>query len=232
MLLRPPGTARGRPSLVCQSMAPDRCRELYQTSIFVRRDRRPCYSLFACGDRPGISPCRHLRIKDPPRVGRWPRRGSGRLAESVDRDSSECAHGGGAGRVKELEGNPAGAGAMLLESRRAICPRLRRTTRMSARLGGWSPRRSGRTETALLRAPQGFVERSSIEKPAVGTKAILFVRNHIFRRALAWPNWGSKKSPVLAEAWDALQRRDYPALRSLTGVAPVTKRSGKSCIVV
>jgi transposase len=36
----------------------------------------------------------------------------------------------------------------------------------------------------------------------------------------------------LAEAWDAWQRRDYPALRSLTGVAPVTKRSGKGCIVI
>ena len=37
---------------------------------------------------------------------------------------------------------------------------------------------------------------------------------------------------LLAKAFDALQRRDYAALRSLTGVAPVTKRSGKSCIVV
>lgn len=37
---------------------------------------------------------------------------------------------------------------------------------------------------------------------------------------------------LLAEAFDALQRRDYAALRSLTGVAPVTKRSGKSCSVV
>ena len=37
---------------------------------------------------------------------------------------------------------------------------------------------------------------------------------------------------LLAEAWEPLQRRDYPALRSLAGVAPVTKRSGKSCIVV
>ncbi|WGS19251.1 MULTISPECIES: IS110 family transposase [unclassified Bradyrhizobium] len=37
---------------------------------------------------------------------------------------------------------------------------------------------------------------------------------------------------LLAEALDALQRRDYAALRSLTGVAPVTKRSGKSCLVV
>ena len=37
---------------------------------------------------------------------------------------------------------------------------------------------------------------------------------------------------LLAEAFDPLQRRDYAALRSLTGVAPVTKRSGKSCIVI
>jgi transposase len=37
---------------------------------------------------------------------------------------------------------------------------------------------------------------------------------------------------LLAEAFDALQRRDYAALRSLTGVAPVTKWSGKSCIVI
>jgi transposase len=37
---------------------------------------------------------------------------------------------------------------------------------------------------------------------------------------------------LLAEAWDGLKRRDYAALRNLAGVAPVTKRSGKSCIVV
>jgi transposase len=37
---------------------------------------------------------------------------------------------------------------------------------------------------------------------------------------------------LLAEASDALQRRDYSALRNLTGVAPVTRRSGKSHIVV
>ncbi len=29
------------------------------------------------------------------------------------------------------------------------------------------------------------------------------------------------------DPWDPLQRRDYAALRSLTGIAPVTKRSGK-----
>jgi transposase len=37
---------------------------------------------------------------------------------------------------------------------------------------------------------------------------------------------------LLAEASDPLQRRDYHALRTLTGVAPVTKRSGKSCSVI
>ncbi len=37
---------------------------------------------------------------------------------------------------------------------------------------------------------------------------------------------------LLAEAHDPLRRRDYQALRCLSGVAPVTKRSGKSVIVV
>jgi transposase len=36
---------------------------------------------------------------------------------------------------------------------------------------------------------------------------------------------------LLAEAHQAIQARDYHALRTLTGVAPVTKRSGKSCRV-
>jgi len=36
---------------------------------------------------------------------------------------------------------------------------------------------------------------------------------------------------LLTEASDALQRRDYHALRALCGTAPVTKRSGKSCLV-
>src|SRR5215218_4082145 len=37
---------------------------------------------------------------------------------------------------------------------------------------------------------------------------------------------------LLAEAFEALQRRSYQALRCLAGVAPVTKRSGKSRIVL
>lgn len=37
---------------------------------------------------------------------------------------------------------------------------------------------------------------------------------------------------LLAEAWEPLCNRDYHALRTLCGVAPVTKRSGKRCIVL
>ena len=37
---------------------------------------------------------------------------------------------------------------------------------------------------------------------------------------------------LFAEAAEPLRRRDYHALRTLSGVAPVTKRSGKRCIVI
>jgi len=37
---------------------------------------------------------------------------------------------------------------------------------------------------------------------------------------------------LLAEASEPLRRRDYRTLRTLSGVAPVTRRSGKYCIVV
>src|SRR5215204_4253182 len=37
---------------------------------------------------------------------------------------------------------------------------------------------------------------------------------------------------LLTEAAGPLARRDYAALRTLSGVAPVTKRSGKTCVVV
>ncbi len=37
---------------------------------------------------------------------------------------------------------------------------------------------------------------------------------------------------LLSEGSGPLSRRDYPALRTLCGAAPVTKRSGKSCIVI
>lgn len=37
---------------------------------------------------------------------------------------------------------------------------------------------------------------------------------------------------LLAEAWEPLQRRDYHALRNLCGVAPVTRRSGKTSLIL
>ena len=37
---------------------------------------------------------------------------------------------------------------------------------------------------------------------------------------------------LLTEASGPLTHRDYAALRTLSGVAPVTKRNGKSCIVM
>jgi transposase len=37
---------------------------------------------------------------------------------------------------------------------------------------------------------------------------------------------------MLAEASEPLRHRDYHALRTLSGIAPVTKRSGKRCIVI
>jgi transposase len=37
---------------------------------------------------------------------------------------------------------------------------------------------------------------------------------------------------LLAEAAEPLRRRDYHALRTLCGVAPVTRRSGRRCIVI
>ena len=39
-------------------------------------------------------------------------------------------------------------------------------------------------------------------------------------------------SALLAEASEPVRTRDYRALRTLSGVAPVTRRSGKRCIVV
>jgi Transposase IS116/IS110/IS902 family len=42
----------------------------------------------------------------------------------------------------------------------------------------------------------------------------------------------SSSPRLLAEALDALQRRDYHAMRCLCGAAPVTKRSGRSRIIL
>ena len=49
---------------------------------------------------------------------------------------------------------------------------------------------------------------------------------------LSLPGVGTKVlSTLLAEGSDAVGRRDYDALHCLCGVAPVTRRSGKSMIV-
>ena len=49
---------------------------------------------------------------------------------------------------------------------------------------------------------------------------------------LSLPGIGTRvAATLLAEGSDALRRRDYNALRCLCGVAPVTKRSGKSLVV-
>ena len=37
---------------------------------------------------------------------------------------------------------------------------------------------------------------------------------------------------LLAEAWQPLERREYSVLRAMSGVAPVTRRSGKAWIVL
>ena len=49
---------------------------------------------------------------------------------------------------------------------------------------------------------------------------------------LSLPGIGTKVlAALLAEGGDAVRRRDFGALRCLCGVAPVTRRSGKSMIV-
>jgi transposase len=49
----------------------------------------------------------------------------------------------------------------------------------------------------------------------------------------SWPGIGRiVLATLLAEASEPLQRRDYHALRTLSGTAPVTRRSGKQCIVI
>ena len=57
-------------------------------------------------------------------------------------------------------------------------------------------------------------------------------RVHAEATPLSLPGIGTGVlATLLAEASDAVQRRDYDALRCLCGVAPVTRRSGKSLIV-
>ena len=74
--------------------------------------------------------------------------------------------------------------------------------------------------------PADAADASTEEEPASSTEppdaAILLLLPGIGTGVLA---------TLLAEASDVVQRRDYDALRCLCGVAPVTRRSGKSLIV-
>ena len=75
-----------------------------------------------------------------------------------------------------------------------------------------------RDDSTLLTARLRRAEESEPEQHEQRDAAILASLPGVGRIVLA---------TLLAEASDALQRRDYAALRSLAGVAPVTKRSGK-----
>ncbi len=84
------------------------------------------------------------------------------------------------------------------------------------------------TDDAHRRLDQLTAQLASFEESEPGQ-----VKQHDAKILASLPGVGRiVLATLLAEAFDALQRRDYAAPRSLTGVAPVTKRSGKSCIVI
>jgi transposase len=69
------------------------------------------------------------------------------------------------------------------------------------------------------------IERT-LEKLAVPTEGKAEHRDALLLQSL--PGLGTLVcATMLAEAWEPLQQRDYRSLRTLCGVAPVTKRSGK-----
>jgi transposase len=70
----------------------------------------------------------------------------------------------------------------------------------------------------------------ALEKLAAPTEGKAEHRDALLLQSL--PGLGTLVcATMLAEAWQPLQQRDYPSLRSLSGVAPVTKRSGKQYAV-
>ena len=85
-----------------------------------------------------------------------------------------------------------------------------------------------RLTAQLAASPDTGIEETSAEESGPGQG-----KQHDVTILASLPGVGRiVLATLLAEGWDALQRRDYAALRSLTGVAPVTKRSGKSLIVI
>ena len=78
-------------------------------------------------------------------------------------------------------------------------------------------------EAAPAEDPDAPAETAPAPSPLLPDAAIL----------LSLPGVGTGVlATLLAEGNDALRRRDYDALRCLCGVAPVTRRSGKSLLVV
>ena len=79
-----------------------------------------------------------------------------------------------------------------------------------------------RLDELCARIAENEAERATGQKPEQRDVTILRSLPGVGRIVLA---------TLLAEASEPLRRRDYHALRTLSGVAPVTKRSGKRCIV-
>jgi hypothetical protein len=83
----------------------------------------------------------------------------------------DASEGPGLARLRKAKNAEAIREATLADQKRA-----RRKARAEKAPGKQIGLDMGRTETALPRPPQSLVERSSIEKPAVGTKVIGFVQ--------------------------------------------------------
>lgn len=78
-----------------------------------------------------------------------------------------------------------------------------------------------------------LTERISEELLGVGTDDEEQDEQHDVAILLSMPGIGPVVLAVLlSEAWQAIRERDYQLLRNLSGVAPVTRRSGKSLKVV
>src|SRR4051794_27207197 len=79
-------------------------------------------------------------------------------------------------------------------------------------------------------APQWFRSTASSSAPSGRASTRLACRGAILH---SLPGVGPVTlATLLTEATGPISRRDYTALRTLSGVAPVTKRSGKSCLVI
>jgi transposase len=95
-------------------------------------------------------------------------------------------------------------------------------------------------ESALLLVPQLEVLHGQLAKLALRIEKTIdalqqdadFPQHRDLEILRAFPGLGRVfTATVLAEAYGPLVERDYHALRTLTGAAPVTKQSGKTCLV-